>query len=300
MAEAWKDTKRPYVKQSTFYNYMLIMRNYLIPYFGDKTVINEEDVQTFVLKKLDDGISQKFVKDILVVLKMAVRHAARQGWTDYKEWDIKYPTTSDSRKMELLTVDDQKKILNFIREHFTFRHLGIYFSLMAGLRIGEVCALKWSDIDFNNGLIIVRRTIARIYKIEESGAAHTEVIIGAPKTETSCREIPLTKEILGLLEPHREKLNLDNYVLTNDILPVEPRSYRNYYRHFLKQLDIPYLRFHSLRHSFATRCIESNCDYKTVSSLLGHSKITTTLDLYVHPNIDQKKRCIAKMFSSLG
>lgn len=300
MADEWKETKRPYVKQSTFYNYMLIVRNYLIPYFGSKTLINEEDVQTFVLKKLETGISQKFIKDMLVVLKMIVRHAARQGWTDYNEWDIKYPTTTESQKIKVLTIAEQRKILSFTREHFTFRNLGIYLCLMTGLRIGEVCALKWSDFDFCNGLIMVRRTIERIYKIEENGTSHTELIIGTPKTETSRREIPLTKEVLNLLRPHRNWLNLDNYVLTNNVSPLEPRSYRNYYRQFLKRLDIPYLKFHSLRHTFATRCIESNCDYKTVSALLGHSKISTTLDLYVHPNINQKKRCIAKMFGYLG
>lgn len=299
MGEAWKEYKRPYVKQSTFYNYMLIMRKHLLPYFGSMTTISEEDVQTFVLKKLEKGLSQKFVRDILVVLKMAVKYAAKQGWTDSREWDIKFPTTTDSRKIEVLTIDEQKKILDFVRAHFTFRNLGIYLGLMAGLRIGEVCALKWSDLDFNNGLIRISHTIERIYKIEENGVTHTELIIGTPKTETSGREIPMTKEILKLLKPYRKKLTPDHYVLTDNTSPIEPRSYRNYYKHFLKQLGIPYMKFHCLRHSFATRCIESNCDYKTVSALLGHSKISTTLDLYVHPNIDQKRRCIVRMLDFL-
>ena len=82
--------------------------------------------------------------------------------------------------------------------------------------------------------------------------------------------------------------------------PTEPRTYRNYYKQLMDKLEIPKLKYHGLRHSFATRCIESNCDYKTVSVLLGHSNITTTLNLYVHPNMEQKKRCIAKMFKSLG
>lgn len=110
----------------------------------------------------------------------------------------------------------------------------------------------------------------------------------------------MSKELLALVKPLKKVFNADYYVLTNDISPTEPRTYRNYYKRFMKQLDIPKLKFHGLRHSFATRCIESNCDYKTVSVLLGHSNITTTLNLYVHPNMEQKKRCIAKMFKSLG
>jgi len=95
-------------------------------------------------------------------------------------------------------------------------------------------------------------------------------------------------------------VNPDYFILTNEIKPTEPRTYRNYYKHLMEQLEIPKLKFHGLRHSFATRCIESNCDYKTVSVLLGHSNITTTLNLYVHPNMEQKKKCINKMFKSMG
>ncbi len=95
-------------------------------------------------------------------------------------------------------------------------------------------------------------------------------------------------------------VNPNFYVISNDVKPIEPRTYRVYYKRLMKSLKIPEIKFHGLRHSFATRCIESNCDYKTVSVLLGHSDISTTLNLYVHPNMEQKKRCISKMFKSLG
>jgi integrase len=102
------------------------------------------------------------------------------------------------------------------------------------------------------------------------------------------------------VKPLKKVVNNEYYVLTNEEKPTEPRTYRNYYKQLMDKLEIPKLKYHGLRHSFATRCIESNCDYKTVSVLLGHSNITTTLNLYVHPNMEQKKRCIAKMFKSLG
>ena len=112
--------------------------------------------------------------------------------------------------------------------------------------------------------------------------------------------LAMGKELLAMVKPLKKVVNEDFYVLTNDEHPTEPRTYRNYYNSLMKKLDIPKLKYHGLRHSFATRCIEAGCDYKTVSVLLGHSSISTTLNLYVHPNMEQKKRCITKMFKSLG
>ena len=102
-----------------------------------------------------------------------------------------------------------------------------------------------------------------------------------------------------MLKPIKKVVNPSFFVLTNDAKPTEPRTYRNYYKKLIKELDLPDLKFHGLRHSFATRCIKSNCDYKTVSVLLGHSNISTTLNLYVHPNMEQKKKCIDQMFKGL-
>ena len=127
----------------------------------------------------------------------------------------------------------------------------------------------------------------------------TEVIIDTPKSKNSIREIPMTKELLRMVKPLKKIVNSSFFVLTNSDRPTEPRTYRNYYKRLLNQLGIPPLKFHGLRHSFATRCIESNCDYKTVSVLLGHSNISTTLNLYVHPNMDQKKKCVEQMLKSL-
>lgn len=298
IVEAWKESKRPYVKQSTFSTYMLILTNHVVPCFGDKRCLTEEEVQTFVLEKLNQGMSVKSIKDMLVILKMVMKFGVKQQWTSNCEWDIKYPAAPIQKKMEVLTVKNHRKILDHVQRYLTFRNLGIYICLTTGLRIGEVCALQWADVDTVNGVIVVRRTIERIYLAE--GERRTKLIIGSPKTESSRREIPMTKELLALVKPFKRVLNPECYVLTNELFPTEPRTYRNYYRRLMKQLDIPYLKFHGLRHSFATRCIESNCDYKTVSVLLGHSNINTTLDLYVHPNMEQKKRCMAKMFKSLG
>lgn len=299
IALAWKDDKRCYVKRSTFAAYVLILENHVLPSFGECEMLSESLVQEFVLRKLDSGLCVKTVKDILIVLKMVMRFGVKNGWMNYCEWDIKYPTTESSNEIEVLTVANHRKILEFVKLNFTFRNLGIYISLTTGLRIGEICGLKWSDIDVVNGTITVRRTIERIYIIDGENK-HTELIVNTPKTKNSCRDIPMCKELMAIVKPLKKVVNDDFYVLTNEEKPTEPRTYRNYYHRLMKRLGIPRLKYHGLRHSFATRCIESNCDYKTVSVLLGHANITTTLNLYVHPNMEQKKRCISKMLRSLG
>lgn len=299
IAVAWKEYKRPYVKQSTMAAYLLILENHLLPAFGEKDSLPEQSVQSFVLEKIECGLSVKSIKDILIVLKMVMKFGVKNEWMNYYEWDIKYPTNSANKELEVLSVSNHRKILDHIQSHFTFTGLGIYISLSTGLRIGEICALKWNDINITEGTITVSRTIERIYMVEGE-KKHTELVISSPKTRNSCREIPMSKELLAIVKPLKKIVNDDFYVLTNDEHPTEPRTYRNYYNGLMEKLGIPRLKYHGLRHSFATRCIEAGCDYKTVSVLLGHSNISTTLNLYVHPNMEQKKRCITKMFKSLG
>ena len=299
IAEAWKEYKRPYVKLSTMAAYVLILENHVLPEFGDNDSLHEHEVQAFVLKKIEHGLSVKSVKDILIVLKMVMKFGVKNERMNHYEWDIKYPANNMPKELEVLSVANHKKILDYVQHNFTFMSLGIYISLSTGLRIGEICALKWSDINVTEGTIIVQRTIERIYVVEGE-KKHTQLVINTPKTVNSCREIPISKELLAMVKPIKKVVNADFYVLTNEDKPTEPRTYRNYYNRLMEKLDIPKLKYHGLRHSFATRCIEAGCDYKTVSVLLGHSNISTTLNLYVHPNMEQKKRCINKMLKSLG
>lgn len=296
--ELWKTNKKQYVKKSSFAAYILLIENHLLPIFGDKCFIEEADVQNFVFKKLEAGLSHKTIKDILIVLKMIMKFGAKNKWLEYTPFDIQFPTEREKHNIEVLSRADQKKIMNYIQEHFTFRNLGVYICLSAGMRIGEICALTWEDIDTDSGVINVRQTIQRIYLIED-GKRRTELILDTPKTKNSIREIPISKDLLRILKPFKKIVNPSFFVLTNDAKPTEPRTYRSYYKNLMKELKMPELKFHGLRHSFATRCIESNCDYKTVSVLLGHSNISTTLNLYVHPNMEQKKKAIEQMFKTL-
>lgn len=294
----WENDKKLYVKKSTYSAYLLLIENHINPYFADKEQITEEDVQKFVLTELRKGLSQKSIKDIIIVLKMILKFAVKQKLLAYNEIEIKFPTVGEKTDLEVLNKNDHKKIINYLQENFTFKNLGIYICLSTGMRIGEICGLLWSDIDVENGIIKVRRTVQRIYVIDGE-TRHTEILIDTPKTKNSIRDIPMTTELYKIIKPLKKVVNNDFYVITNEAKPTEPRTYRNYYERLIKRLGIPNLKFHGLRHSFATRCIESKCDYKTVSVILGHSNISTTLNLYVHPNMEQKKKCIDQMYRAL-
>lgn len=295
ISNLWKKEKQNYVKRSTISTYTIVLENHLLPVFGSfEGIIEEQKVQQFVLYKLETGLSLKTVKDSISVLKMVYRFGVKNGALRHCSWDIKYPIKQEKNEIEVLTIANHRKLVNFVSENFTFRNLGIMLCLHTGMRIGEICALKWNDIDLTQGIININRTIERIYIIEND-VKRTELIISTAKTQNSIREIPLSKELINLLKPLIKVVNRNFYILTNQSKPIEPRTYRNYYKSVLQQLEIPLLKFHGLRHSFATRCIESQCDYKTVSAILGHANISTTLNLYVHPNLEQKKRCINKM-----
>lgn len=295
VVRAWLTDKVKYVKQGTYSVYALQVENHLLPYFSNANGITEAACQAFILEKIGQGLSIKTIKDLIITLKMIQRFGVKYfGW-QYVELDLKYPSQCKSSVIEVLPRECQSKIMKFVREHFTFRNLGILICLSTGMRIGELCALKWKDVDWVAGVIRVSRSLQRIYVIGADGSRTTKVVESTPKTSNSLREIPLSRELKRMLKPFYKVVNPEYYVLTNEPKATEPRTYREYYRTLMAELNMPRIKFHGLRHSFATRCIESGCDYKTVSALLGHANISTTLDLYVHPNLDQKRRCIEQM-----
>ena len=299
LANMWIDEKKKYVKISTCATYQLIVDNYLIPYFGNKKTIKSKEIQDFTDEKYKTGLSYKFIKDIMVVLNMIIRFGNKNKVFDLITVDYKLPKKNVNNTVACFDLDSQKKLLKYLQSNFSFRNLGIYICLLTGIRIGEVCALKFSDIDLKQGTLTISKTLQRI-SVKENKSRKTMLIEGTPKTMNSNREIPLAEDILKILKNLKDIVNDDYYVLTNSLKAIEPRTYRNYYKKLLLNLDIPYIKFHGLRHSFATRLIENNCDYKTVSVLLGHSNIGTTLNLYVHPNLAQKRKCINKIIKVLN
>jgi len=296
VADLWLEEKKKFVKLSTYSAYRFTLETRIKVGFQPKMVEFESSLQQYVLKMIEDGLSLKTVKDTVVIVKMIYDYGAKLKKWPYLNMEIKYPITEKKAEIPVLSVENQKKLLDYLKEHFSFKNLGLLICLNTGMRIGEVCALQWNDIDLSAGLIHVGKTIQRIYSFEEK---KTKISIDSPKTKSSDREIPISKILNGVLRPLSKLVRKEDYVLSNTTKPVEPRTFRNYFKSLLKELGIPNLRFHGLRHSFATRCVESDCDYKTLSTILGHSSIGTTMNLYVHPDNNQKKKCIEKMLKKL-
>lgn len=298
-AESWKAEKRQWVKTSSYCTYVNLLNKHILPFFGDGEVLpSEETVDKFIRHLLEKGMSANSIRDILLVLKMILYHGAKLGVWKPMEIKMKLPSsTKTCSAVPVLASMDQKRLLKYVQEHFSFRNLGILITLHSGLRIGELCALQWKDLDIVADVIRVNKTVSRIYL--HDGQEHIyNLTVGAPKTATSVREVPMSQAILKIVRPLRKIMADDYYVLSNSEMPMEPRYYREYFRKLLRSLGISATRFHALRHSFATRCIESKCDYKTVSVILGHSSISTTMDLYVHPGLADKRRCINRIAKS--
>lgn len=295
----WKKEKMDFVKPSSFATYVVLAEKHIVPAFGEKYEV-EGEMQQFVLDKLSEGLSLQTVKEVVMVVRMIVRFGEEHGMCRRQNLEVKYPRASAEKKKPcVMTRADQQRLMNHLSHHLSLQNLGIYLCLSTGLRIGEVCALQWNDINTDAGLISVNKTIERIYDVKDAELTSTKLTVGKPKTASSMREIPIDKSLTELVATLKRYSNGDNYVLTNNSHPMEPRTYRCYFYNLLKSLGISRIRFHALRHTFATRCIESQCDYKTVSAILGHSNISTTLNLYVHPDMEQKRQCIKKMLSHL-
>ena len=305
VAEEWMIYKEMFVKKSSMSAYVLLLENHLNPYFGEyKEEIPESKVQDFVLDKIRAGLSKKTVGDILIVLKMILKFGKKQKIFTYTPFeDIVFPAENIKKQLHVLTIDQTNTLIKYLTENFTFRNFGILIAISTGIRIGEVCALVWSDIDLEREVLVVSKTIQRVYSFGEKGKegsrGKTELVLDEPKTSASNREIPLSPGLLKIIKPISKVINPEYYILTNDLKPTEPRTYRNYYLDLMSKLRLPRLKFHGLRHSFATRCVNANIDIKTISVLLGHSNVTTTLNVYTHPDLEQKKAAITKMFKSL-
>ena len=297
VAALWKADKRRWVKLSTYAVYVQIANKHILPFFGGMTAeqLSEGPIQRFADGLMAQGLVVSSIRDALMVLKMILRFGEKVNAWPRILYDVHFPTTARPKaEIPVLPHSDQRKLISHLKENFSFRNLGLLICLYSGLRIGEVCALQWKDLDVVKGEIHVTKTVHRIW-LSDGDEKDYGLTIGPPKTASSCRCIPICKDLMKTLRPLRRVMADDFYVVSNSATPLEPRYYRDYFRKLLSRLGIPPIRFHALRHSFATRCIESKCDYKTVSAILGHSSLATTMDLYVHPGHEEKRRCINRM-----
>ena len=258
--------------------------------------IKLNDVNTFIRQKLfQEKLNPNTVNNIITVLMQIIKYGENHGEIDYFNYDVIKPAAS-VKELEVLTEDEQKKLVNAIKPNITNENVGILLSLYTGLRIGEICALTWEDIDITAGTIYITKTLQRISVPNKDTGSKTTVIIDTPKSHKSIRKIPVPDFLLTELKRLSFRCHVKSYVLTSsEARYTEPRAYQYKFKKYLKQAGIRNVNFHALRHTFATRAIEQNVDIKSLSEILGHSTVSFTLDKYVHPSFTTKKQSLQKL-----
>ena len=287
ITENWLLYKKHKVKESTYLNYNYIINTYLNKKFRKKSLsfFLNYDINEFI-DSLEKDLSNKTVRDIILVLKSILKFAERKYNVNFKLDLITMPT-SQKTELQVFSEREIKKIEKECKKSEDIRTIGILIAIYTGMRIGEVCALKWEDIDFNKKLINVNKTLQRVY-IEKD---KTKIIITPPKTKTSERKIPIPQVLYDELKKVSSNYEKTAYILTgaNDKY-IEPRSYQGIYKKLLINCNVKYRNFHCLRHTFATRCIRVGMDIKSLSEVLGHADVNITLNRYVHSSYDSKKK----------
>ena len=191
----------------------------------------------------------------------------------------------------VLSKNEQMKLIQYLARVPSLTSLAILLSLCTGLRIGELCALQWKDIDLEKRILTVNKTIQRV-QVNES-TARTKLVITSPKSASSIREIPIPECLIEQLKQFED--NADSYILSGTLKPVEPRTLQYRFAKILDNANLPSVHFHSLRHAFATNCVAAGFDVKTLSEILGHSSVELTLNRYVHSSMDRKKSFMDKL-----
>lgn len=289
----WMEEKSREVKESTLAAYSLIIEHHLLPRFRTLGDITPESVQEMINEEAKAHLKHNTLRSIALVIKMIIKYCERKGWMEPRPYIFKTSPRGERSDPQTLSVKEEKVFVAWLKDHPTRMNIGLLLSVCCGMRVGEVCALKWEDIDLERQLVQVRRTVYRIYD-SRGKPRKSRLVVGTPKTDTSWREIPLAGFLLDLLRSIRRNKD-ECYLISGDNSPADPQNFRNNFKRVLKTLGFPPRKVHSLRHTFATRCLESKCDFKTLSTLLGHSNITTTLNIYAHPDLNQKRRCIEDM-----
>ncbi len=282
----WLDAKLA-LKDSSYTNYYSIINSKIIPFFANKTIndINETLILKFIKKLQEENLGNKRIKDIGLVLKQFLK---------YKNINIKFELPKVTKKKITTLNNNEIAIIESITKNSKdIKEFAILLDLFTGMRIGELCALKWQDIDFENKVIHISKTLIRVKNKDNASDKKTKIIVDTPKTQSSIRDIPINENILSYLI--KFKKSDDTYLLTENKTFITPKQYYLFYQNFLKSNSLKKYNFHTLRHTFATRAILCGIDIKTLSEILGHSSVKTTLDLYVHIKKDEKLFQINKL-----
>lgn len=297
VAQIWLHEMERTLKYSTFVKYKMVYEKHLKTVIGDQNLCVtdgaklEELIETYLEHCYSKNIiiSESLKKSIFCVINHILEYAERK----YK---ICFPKLKRSKKgfhspknTEIFSEAEQEALVKYLLDQSDIARIGIYICLSTGLRLGEICALKWENINLKQRTIRVERTVKRI--TVEGETTKTILMETSPKSIHSIREIPISDQLADYLKRYGNQFG---YLLCGD-KPMEPRTYEKKLKAYLKACGIRNHTFHSLRHTFATNCINSGADIKTVSELLGHCSVQITLDKYVHPSMKEKRSCMEKL-----
>ncbi len=285
----WLDSIINQVKPNTYQKYESVCKNHIINELGAVLVklISNYTIINFTNHLKEKNLSAKSINDILIVLGLAFKYAE-------EEYDINTPRIcflkEEKKEMRVLSVDEQLQLTTYLNSNMDIYKFGILLALYTGIRVGELCALQWEDITDN--CIQINKTMTRI----KAGSNKTEIKIGSPKSVSSKRLIPTPQCLLPLINQFRNT----GYVLSTEKLDyTEPRLMQIKFEKIITESGLEKTNFHALRHTFATRCVEAGVDVKTLSEMLGHSDVKTTLNRYVHSSFELKQKSMKLFETSL-
>lgn len=295
IAIEWLEMKKLEVKKSTFAKYYDTVYNHIIRSIGGIKLcnINQNTINDLILNKYNNGLGTKSIKGIVNVLKQVLSFSEKQYNCNIGNLDYIIPK-EEFKEVQTLSQNEQTRLIHYLLSNLDRKNLGLLICLNTGLRIGELCALKHENINFTKSCICIRKTMQRIKNMNPKSKKKTIITIDEPKSKTSMRDIPIKSFLLDKIDYF--KGNENDFILTGSKVEyIEPRTMENHLKRILNTLNIKAVKFHALRHTFATNMIESGCDPKTLSELLGHSDVQLTLKTYVHSSYELKKKSIEKL-----
>ena len=299
LAEEWFCHMKPLVKESTYRKYSNLWQSYIRPQLGHMQIpdISQSILEEYCTALLTsggskgEGLSAKTVSDTMSLIRCVLQFCISKKIVvscDTRMITVKQCT----KKMRVLTVKEQQILCNHIYSDLSPQNVGVLFCLFTGIRVGEICALKWEDISFSENTVHIHQTMQRI-QIDET-ENKTKIIITTPKSTCSIRTIPLPDELISVLKTVRGSAS--GYFLTgSDKRWIEPRTMQYHFKSLLKRCKIEDANYHALRHTFATRCVELGFDVKSLSEILGHASVNITMNRYVHPSMNLKRKNMERL-----
>lgn len=293
LCREWLSFKKESVKPSTFVKYTNTIEKHIIPHFRQyKAIFLTNPLVGEFISGIKD-LSEKSIHDILTLFFQIIKYGQAHNYVGSFDFSsVTYPKVP-SKELPVLKNSEFTKLVNYIRLIFEIRKIGVLLSLFMGIRLGELCALQWRDVNFAEETISISKTMQRLKVMDSQSTAKTRIVIDAPKSQNSMREIPIPSFLLELLKEH--KTSDEAYILTGTGSFIEPRVYQDMFKRYLKEAGLQDINFHALRHTFATRAVEQEFDIKSLSEILGHSSVKFTLERYVHPSDAYKKQNLEKL-----